>query len=92
MAFDCGAERFVRQQRAILDRSDASVDLYEIRCPTLVLVGAADRITPPMLAREIADGIEGARLEAIPHCGHLSPLERPQAVAAALAGWLDHVA
>jgi pimeloyl-ACP methyl ester carboxylesterase len=92
MAFDCGAERFVRHQQAILDRPDALSDLDEIRCPTLVLVGAADRITPPMLAKELADGIEGARLEVIPRCGHLSPLERPQAVAAALAGWLDQVA
>jgi pimeloyl-ACP methyl ester carboxylesterase len=84
MAFDCGAERFVRHQQAILERPDASGDLDGVRCPTLVLVGAADRITPSMLAMEIADGIEGARLEVIPRCGHLSPLERPQAVGAAL--------
>jgi pimeloyl-ACP methyl ester carboxylesterase len=91
MAFVCGAERFVRHQQAILDRPDASNGLGEIRCPTLILVGAADKITPPMLAKELADGIKGAWLEVIPRCGHLSPLERPQAVGAALAGWLDHV-
>jgi hypothetical protein len=45
-----------------------------------------------MLAMETADGIEGARLEVVPGCGHLSPLERPEAVGAALAGWLDQVA
>jgi pimeloyl-ACP methyl ester carboxylesterase len=92
MAFACGAERFVRHQQAIIDRPDASSDLSGIRCPTLFLVGAADRITPPMLAKEIADGIKGARLEVIPRCGHLSPLERPQAVGAALAAWLDRIA
>ncbi|HET7316938.1 MAG TPA: alpha/beta fold hydrolase [Sphingomicrobium sp.] len=48
----------------------------EIDVPTLVLVGEADRITPPELSRELAELIPGARLETIPGAGHISNLER----------------
>jgi pimeloyl-ACP methyl ester carboxylesterase len=60
--------------------------LGDIRCPTSVLVGAADRLTTPELAREMAGAIPGARLEIIADAGHITPLERPALVAAALAG------
>ena len=59
-----------------------------IKCPTLVLVGDADELTPPDLAREMADGIAGAKLTDRAGCGHLATLERPEAVNAALAEWL----
>jgi pimeloyl-ACP methyl ester carboxylesterase len=53
-----------------------------------VLVGDSDQLTPPERASEIADGICGARLVVVPQCGHLSTLERPQAVSDALRTWL----
>ena len=40
------------------------------------------------IAGELADGIPGAKLAEIPEAGHLSPLENPEAVTAALADWL----
>jgi pimeloyl-ACP methyl ester carboxylesterase len=92
MAQDVGAEAFVRQQRAIKGRADSRGALAAIRCPTFVLVGDSDAGTPPELAREIAAGIAGSRLVVVPDCGHLSTLERPQAVAAALVEWLDELA
>jgi pimeloyl-ACP methyl ester carboxylesterase len=88
MAADTGVEAFVRQERAIMKRPDSRPLLASIRCPTLVLVGDEDELTPPALAKEIAAGISGARLVAIPECGHLSTIERPEAVNAALAEWL----
>ncbi|MFI2810225.1 MULTISPECIES: alpha/beta fold hydrolase [Microbulbifer] len=51
-----------------------------IEKPTLVIVGDDDRSLPPHLSREIADSIEGARLEMIAKAGHLTALEQPQAV------------
>jgi pimeloyl-ACP methyl ester carboxylesterase len=89
MAADIGREAFVFQQKAIISRPDARPFLAIIHCPTLVLVGEHDEVTPPHLAKEIASGIAGARLVAIPDCGHLSTLERPDAVNAALADWLS---
>ena len=54
-----------------------------------MLVGAQDALTPPELAREMADGIEGASLVVVPQSGHLSTLERPEAVTRALQAWLS---
>ena len=53
------------------------------------MVGDADELTPPAAAQEIAAGISGARLVVIPQCGHLSTLERPDAVNAALIEWIS---
>ena len=89
MAEETGAEAFIRQQKAIMTRPDARPLLASIRCPTLVLVGDGDMLTPPVLSEEIAAGIAGARLVKVPDCGHLSTLERPDAVNAALRDWMD---
>jgi pimeloyl-ACP methyl ester carboxylesterase len=88
MAHETGAEAFVRQQTAIMGRPDSRPDLAAIACPTLVLVGDQDRLTPPEYASEIADGIKGADLVVVPDSGHLSTVERPDAVTRALVRWL----
>ncbi|HEU0158758.1 MAG TPA: alpha/beta fold hydrolase [Hyphomicrobiaceae bacterium] len=88
MAADTGVAAFKRQQTAIMARPDNRPLLPTIGCPTLVLVGREDALTPPSLAEEIAAGIPGARLEIIPECGHLSSLEQPEAVNRALRRWL----
>jgi pimeloyl-ACP methyl ester carboxylesterase len=88
MAQDVGLDAFLRQQEAIIARPDARPGLSAIRCPALVLVGEQDLQTPPDIAAEIAAGIPGARLVRVPDCGHLSTLERPEAVDRALAEWL----
>ncbi len=88
MASDTGADAFVLQQKAIMSRPDARPLLASIRCPTVVLVGDGDQLTPPDLAREISAGIHEARLVVVPDCGHLSTVERPTAINAALAEWL----
>jgi pimeloyl-ACP methyl ester carboxylesterase len=89
MAADTGVEAFVRQQKAIMSRMDSRPLLAMIRCPTLVLVGDGDELTPPDLSKEICTGISGARLVVVPDCGHLSTIEKPDAVNAALAEWLS---
>ncbi len=87
MAEETGVETFMRQQRAIMRRPDLRPSLAAIRCPTLVLVGEGDELTPPALAREIADGIAGAHLVVVSESGHLSTLEQPAAVSKALVEW-----
>lgn len=88
MAAETGAAGFARQQAAIAARPDSRPTLAAITCPTLVAVGAEDQLTPPALAAEIAAAIPASRLEIIPGCGHLSTLEAPAAVTAALERWL----
>lgn len=80
MAVETGAEAFIRQERAIIGRADSRPSLNAIKCPTLVIVGDSDRLTPPAHAKEIADGIPGARLETIAECGHMSAMEEPAKV------------
>ena len=89
MAAETGVEAFLRQQQAIMARPDSRPGLGAIKCPTLVLVGDGDEATPPELAREIAGAIAGARLSVIAECGHLSTLEQPEKVTAALVEWMN---
>lgn len=88
MAHEVGADAFRRQQTATLGRPDSRPGLASIVCPTLVLVGDQDQVTPPERAAEIAAGIRGSHLVTVPECGHLSTLERPREVTEALLGWL----
>jgi pimeloyl-ACP methyl ester carboxylesterase len=88
MAEETGVQAFLRQQQAIMTRPDARPLLPLIKCPTLVLVGDGDELTPPVLSEEIAAGITGSRLVVVPDCGHLSTMERPEAVTKALTDWM----
>ena len=89
MAEEVGAAAFIRQQTAIMGRTDSRPTLGDIRCPALVLVGAEDELTPPERAAEIAGGIAGARLVTVPQSGHVSTLEQPEQVTRALLQWLQ---
>jgi len=88
MLLETGSEAFARQQTAIMGRLDSRPSLSAIRCPALVLVGDGDELTPPFLAEEIAQGIEGAQLLTVPGAGHVSTLERPEFVTQTLVAWL----
>ncbi|PYQ65731.1 MAG: alpha/beta hydrolase [Acidobacteria bacterium] len=69
---------------AMRDRPDSSGFLAKISIPTLVVVGGRDVIAPPADSEAMAAAIPGARLVTIPGAGHLTPMERPKAVSAAL--------
>ena len=88
MAERVGLAAYLRQQSAIIGRPDFRPLLPAIRCPTLVLCGRQDALTPLVFHTEIAAAIPGAELEVIEACGHLSTLERPAEVNAALRAWL----
>ena len=91
MAERIGREAFLYQQKAIMTRPDNRALLPHIDCPTLVLCGREDVLTPLDRHEEMAGAIPGASLVVIDACGHLSPLERPAEVTAALRHWLDDV-
>ncbi|MEU2432199.1 3-oxoadipate enol-lactonase [Streptomyces sp. NPDC007861] len=76
---------------AILAALDLRADLARITAPTLVVAGRDDKATPPAHARELADGIRGARLLELPRAAHLANVERPQAVLTALQDHFDHL-
>lgn len=78
-----GREVFMRQ--SLIVREADTARLQDIRCPTLVVAGADDRLRSAGEARELADGIPGARMVIVPGAGHMIPLEQPQALAGAIA-------
>lgn len=55
-----------------------------VACPTLFLLGAADRMTPPGKARPLAEAIKSSRTVILPEAGHMLMSERPDAVIDAL--------
>jgi pimeloyl-ACP methyl ester carboxylesterase len=83
-------DTFANQQRALLDRPDARAVLGGIRCPTLVLCGRQDIWSPVAQHEEIAASIPNARLVIVEHCGHMSPVEQPEAVTKALLSHLQN--
>jgi pimeloyl-ACP methyl ester carboxylesterase len=88
MAREIGAEGFLREQTAILTRPDSRPLLVDIKVPTVVIVGRQDQSTPLVRATEMATDILRSRLVVLEDCGHMSPLEKPDEVTAALRKWL----
>lgn len=89
MAADTGAETFLRQQRAIMARSDSRPRLNEITVPTLLVWGDQDGITTRAHHDEILQGIPHARLEIIEGAGHLTTVEMPEVVAPVLTRFVE---
>jgi pimeloyl-ACP methyl ester carboxylesterase len=71
-------------QRGMAPRPDSTSTMATITCPTLVVVGAEDTLTPPAEAEKMAAGIKGAKLARIPGAGHLPNIENPAAYDLAL--------
>ncbi len=83
---------FAAQQNALMHRPDATEVLTQLRCPVLLLCGRHDAWSPlarheDMLRSCQAAGVP-ARLVVIENSGHMTTMEQPQAVTAALRDWL----
>jgi pimeloyl-ACP methyl ester carboxylesterase len=86
-----GAAQLIRQNRAVIGRPDARSHLPALRCPTLVMCGDTDQLTPPEYAREIAALVPAAELVMVPRCGHMLTMEQPDFVNARLLAWLQRL-
>jgi pimeloyl-ACP methyl ester carboxylesterase len=71
------------------NRPDRRGDLGKISVPTMVLVGEHDTITPPAVAKSLAEAIPGARLEVIPDAGHMAPYENSAVSNAVILRFLE---
>jgi pimeloyl-ACP methyl ester carboxylesterase len=89
MAERTGIEAYIRQQNAIIARPDYRSMLPSIACPTLVLCGRQDKLTPLENSEQMVAAIPGAKLVVVEECGHMSTLERPEAVNRAMREWLE---
>jgi pimeloyl-ACP methyl ester carboxylesterase len=81
--------QFDAQIRALLARPDRTALLGTLRLPTLVLCGRDDSWSPLARHQEMARRIPGSQLVDVPDCGHMSTMERPEAITTALLGWLE---
>lgn len=81
---------YLRAARATF-QFDPADRLGKLRCPTLVLVGQEDRVTPPVLAEMLAASIPGAKLKIIERAGHISNAENPKAFNEAVLSFLGSI-
>ena len=89
MAENVGKDAFIRQQHTIMSRKDGFDVLSRLSCPTVVICGRQDALTPVEQHQAIVDAVTGSALVVIEDCGHLAPLEQPHAVSAAMRYWLQ---
>ncbi|MBI3702020.1 MAG: alpha/beta hydrolase [Afipia sp.] len=82
-----GPGTFIRHQKAVMARIDSRPFLAAIKVPTLVLSSDEDKLIPNALSHEMASMIPGAKLVIVPNAGHMTPIEQPEAVGAALDEW-----
>ena len=73
---------------ALRDRPDRQNELSAIACPTLLVVGKEDKISPPAEMAAMASAIPGSRLVEIGAAGHLSNLENPTDFVAAVTSFI----
>jgi pimeloyl-ACP methyl ester carboxylesterase len=73
------------------DHFDETERIAGIKQPTLLIVGAEDRMTPPRFSIFLSETIPDARLETVPEAGHMVMLEKPQAVADHLLKFLHQI-
>ena len=85
-----GADAIAGGIAALMARADSTDLLTSIHCPTLVVVGEHDAITPPAVGQALHEGIAGSEFAVIPNAGHLANLEQPELFNDVLARFLDH--
>jgi len=89
MTTPVGADAFLRQQRAVIQRDDLRALLPSIGCPTAIIHGAADRLIPLHAAEETAAALPSATFTVIEGAGHFLFHEQPTVACAAIDGWLS---
>ena len=78
-----------RKAVQLLTTFDRRALLTKITVPTLLLAGSDDKTAPPSVMEKTAQKIPGAEYVCLPGCGHLGPMDQPDAFNAALLGFLQ---
>jgi pimeloyl-ACP methyl ester carboxylesterase len=74
-----------------MDRADSRDLLAGLQVPALVLCGRQDQVTPLALSEEMTSLLSGSELVTVEESGHMTTLEQPGAVVAAVLRWLERV-
>jgi 3-oxoadipate enol-lactonase len=86
------AQGIAAASRGMAQRADSTDLLASLACPTLVIVGEQDVLTPPAVAQDYAERIAGAQVAVIQQAGHLSNVEQPEVFVRAVSGFLGSIA
>ena len=78
------------EQAEVLRDADVTADGAHIRCPTLLIVGRDDRVTPVSWQEKIAASIPGSRISIIPGTAHMTMLEAPETFGSEVHAFLMH--
>jgi pimeloyl-ACP methyl ester carboxylesterase len=78
--------------RGMAERPDSIADLKTIHCPTVIVIGEEDVLSPVSDGELMRQNISGSQLKVIPKAGHYAPWEQPKAVGEILRQFLDHAA
>ena len=78
--------------RGIFSRESVLPFLGTARTPTLIAVGAEDKTTPPEKSATAHDALPNSEMLIIPHAGHSSPVEQPDAVTQAIRRFITEKA
>jgi len=73
----------------LLTTFDRRKELAAIKVPTLLVAGSEDKVAPPSMMEKMALKIPGAEYSLMPNCGHLGPMDQPEAFNAILLGFLQ---
>lgn len=86
MSLNLGKEVFLRQLGLV--RQDGHAELTQINCPSLIIASRDDQMRSIEEAENMAHALPNSHINIIEDCGHMSPLERPEAVCQLLRVWL----
>ncbi len=78
-----------RKAIQLLTTFDRKDQLEKIVVPTLLVAGSDDRIAPPSVMESMARRIPHAEFVLLEGCGHLGPMDQPQAFNGALENFLQ---
>ena len=70
-------------------RNNLAKKLYKIKCPTFLIWGLNDTITPPSVAHQFNKMIPKSKLKFIDRCCHAPMMERPKKFNSILKSFLD---
>lgn len=88
MIRDNSADGVANAQLAMASRPDSTSDLGRINCPVLIVVGDQDALTPVAVSEAMAARLPRCDLRIIGGAGHLTPMEYPERVNAAIGDYL----
>lgn len=78
-----------RKAVQLLTTFDRRAQLSAIGVPTLLVAGSEDRVAPANVMQRMAQKIPGAEFLLLEGCGHLGPMDQPDAFNAALRDFLE---